>query len=117
LARLLLAAKIHLRIFGDGWQGIDEFKPHAHGRVQSREQLYDIAGSSAALVHVWPTKLSHPLEAMGAALVRANQEGRAFVEQARRALDGHAPKSQFSLEPLGPQLLRHILMLNRGDVR
>jgi hypothetical protein len=110
LARLLLNARVPLRLHGQGWDRIDEFRPLAHGAVESREQLHEITRSSAALVQVWPTGIAHPIDAMGVAVVGKQKSSPGFLDQANRALRGLLVAPNQSSSPLGPDLIRKILM-------
>jgi len=93
LARTLLCAGLRVRLFGAGWEALDEFRPHAAGAVSQRQQLQDIAAASAALIHVWPFKISHPIDALGVPVLTAHRCRRAqdFVRSAQAALQGRPP--------------------------
>jgi hypothetical protein len=92
LARILLANKIPLKLYGGGWDKISAFKDHARGPVQSRDQLAQAVNEAAAVVHVWPNSFPHPIDALDVPIVR--RTGRrfdAFVRDARAALAGRQP--------------------------
>jgi hypothetical protein len=69
LARALLAARLPVRLFGQGWGGIPEFAPHAAGPIASRPDLLRAAGSAAALVRATPGSHPHPIAALGRPVV------------------------------------------------
>lgn len=87
IADLLIGAGVPVRIHGDGWTGIPRFTDHAAGPVISREELGAIAHGAAALVHVWPSGASHPLDTLGRPVVRRRGTRReAFLREACLAL-------------------------------
>ena len=110
LARILIASGLPLRIFGKGWDRIDEFAPHSGGPVRSRQQLREIVDGSAALIHAWPSRHVHPIDAAGRPVLRAAGRPRdAFLREARSLVNGTAVSSVASTSPLSALLLREIL--------
>jgi hypothetical protein len=112
LARVLLRGGLPLRLFGAGWDALDEFKPHAAGAISSRQQLQDIAAASAALIHVWPFTLSHPIDALGVPVLTSIRWRRAqdLIATAQTALHARAPApASASIPRLSASLLASIL--------
>jgi hypothetical protein len=70
VARALIARRVALRLYGKGWDAMEEFAAFAGGPVNSREQFGKILAGSGALVHAWPVAHVHPIEATGLALIR-----------------------------------------------
>jgi hypothetical protein len=110
LARTLLRADVPLRLFGRGWEMLDEFKPHAGGPIDTREQFGAVIVESAGLVHAWPMAANHPIETTGMPVVRCT-DGRAqsLLANARLAIEGRLPLPTPAFPPLGSELLKSIL--------
>ncbi|HET6249088.1 MAG TPA: hypothetical protein VFE47_15440 [Tepidisphaeraceae bacterium] len=106
LARALLGEKFPLKLFGEGWNALEEFARFANGPVKSRSELVDIVTSATALVHAWPMPHMHPIDATGKPVVRANRRREAFIRDAKLALHGR-------LEPRrgGPDVLSAAVVL------
>ena len=81
LARLLVRAKIPLRIFGREWDRLPEFAPYAGGIVGSREQFREIIGAHTVLVHVWTNPGPHAIDSMGKPVLRRRGKRGKFVCQ------------------------------------
>jgi hypothetical protein len=113
LARALIRAGVPLRLHGAGWGNIPEFAPHAAGEVTDREQFHAAAAQCAALVHVWPSAMVHPIEATGMALVRrTSRRPEPFIRDSQAAAAGKLSTSASRAHPpLSFDLLRHALSL------
>jgi len=111
LARVLIASGIPLRLFGKGWDRIGEFAPHAYGPVQSRPHFCQVLSESSALVHAWPFRHAHPIDAAARPVLRAaGRRHDAFVREARTLLAGLTPsRPNNPRDPLSQQRLREIL--------
>ena len=103
IARLLLHQGLPLRLFGAGWDCIDDFRPHAAGAVTSRDNFARLGNAAAAFVHVWPTPHVHPIHRLGRPVVSPRPSlGHAhFVTSAKRALAGETSSAR-SVEPICP---------------
>jgi hypothetical protein len=87
IARTLIGAGVTLRLFGEGWLRLDEFAAHAVGPIRSREELTHVVATSRVLLHCWPERHSHPIEAAGRATVRAaGKLPRLLMSELREAL-------------------------------
>ena len=107
VARILLREKLPVRLHGQGWDRIDEFRPHAAGAVSSSRALRAIAREAAAFVHVWPGGHAHPIDALGRPVVRRRDPGgRSVVGDALRALAGQG----ISVAPPAPPLTLALVM-------
>lgn len=93
IARLLRREKLAVRLWGEGWQGIEEFAGIAEGPVQSRRQLAEAAQSAAALVYAWPIPRAHPIDALARPILRPALGRSAFLASARNALAGRLQPS------------------------
>jgi hypothetical protein len=101
LARLLVRAKIPLRIFGREWDRLPEFAPYAGGIVGSREQFREIIGAHKVLVHVWTNPGPHAIDSMGKPVLRRRGSvANSFVSDARQLLTGRAVSSPISAPAL-----------------
>jgi hypothetical protein len=112
LARVLIRAGLPIRLWGEGWDELAEFRPHAAGAIRSREILDEAVSQSAAVVHVWPTaRFTHPIDTMGIPVVRNTaQTPDRFLHDARSALAGRALSAAVpSQTPLSAELLAAIL--------
>jgi hypothetical protein len=102
LARWLIGAKIDFRLFGRGWDEIEEFASRHAGEVPDRATLCRAIQSSVALVHVWPANgaIGRP------ALRRASKTKALWLAEAKRLArdEGHLPAS--STPPLSADLIR-----------
>jgi hypothetical protein len=109
LARTLLTGGVPIRLFGAGWDRIDEFRRHASGAVTSREELDAIRSHAFAVVHAWPGVESHPVCRLLLPLVRADgsSDPARFVSSARQCL----ARGPVGPPMTGPVTLRHFLDL------
>ena len=117
LARTLMEVGLPLRLAGQGWDQIEEFKAKSIGAVNSPETLLEQVSDAGALVHVWPWLHAHPMDSTGRPVVRRTGRRReSFVREARLALN--APEKHDSnpkLPSLGETLQR--LLSIRDQVR
>ena len=110
LARVLIKAKIPLRIFGSGWDEIDEFSSYAAGAIASREKFNAAIAQSTAVVHVWPSTLAHPIDAIQKPVVRRrDHKAQNFLSDAKSALAGNLPRAQSTTTALSADLIHHII--------
>lgn len=110
VARQLIAEKVPLRLYGQGWDALEDFKPYAAGAIRSRDDLNAAVSTSAALVHAWPTNLAHPIDAIGLPVIRCSGKDRnTFLRDARSAHQGRLPAPSRSVPVLDAQLLLAIL--------
>jgi hypothetical protein len=109
IARTLLTGGVPLRLFGAGWDRIDEFRPHAAGAVTSREGLNTIASHASALVHVWPGVESHPMHRLGLPVLRPDRapDRARLLSAARQYLAG----GKVDADAVSPVSLRTLLAL------
>jgi hypothetical protein len=102
LARVLLAARVPLRLYGTGWAELDAFAHAAAGAVASGAALADAVNAATLLIDPRPAGGLHAMHAAGRAVVRPARTNRrgAFVDAVRRALA--APTTPAA--PAGPRL-------------
>ncbi len=90
LARLLVKAGLPLALWGQGWEGLEEFAPLARGSLADRAAFDAAVAESAALVFCWPERAAHPIEMTGRPLVhRAGNDRGQFLRNAQRSLAGN----------------------------
>ncbi len=109
--RALRKANVPVRVFGNGWSEMDEFRSIAAGPIASRAALAEAIASSSRLIHLWPTGHAHPIDASGLPVLRRSLSRlESFVQQARRpdAVAASAPPTQ-------PISLERILSILPGE--
>jgi hypothetical protein len=110
IARLLIAAKLPVRLYGRGWDGLDEFRSCAGGVIATREAFQEALKSCKALAHVWPGAAAHPIECMGISLIRtAGSRPDGLVAQAAKALQSPPSTAASPVPPLSSELLSRLL--------
>lgn len=88
LARTLIDAGLPLRIWGAGWERIEDFQARAGGSVGSRTVLKQIVGQAAAIIHPLPGGFAHPMDGLGRTIIRPRESREDFIALCRKALDG-----------------------------
>jgi hypothetical protein len=90
IVRLLLRESLPVRLYGTGWDQIEEFIPHFAGRVGSRADLVRLRDAAAAFVLVSPTQDSHPMHRLGRPVLSstASSNRQRFIRAARDVLAG-----------------------------
>jgi hypothetical protein len=107
LARWLSGANINLRLFGRGWDKVEEFAPHHAGEVTDRADLRQAIDSSTALVHVWPANGTHPIDAIGhPVLRRASKTKELWLAEAKRLARGEGRPLANTTPTLSADLIR-----------
>ena len=92
LARLLVREAIPVRIWGEGWRQIESLAVHREGEVTSADEFEAIVAGAIALVHPWPSRTAHPIDAVGRPVIRAFGRHRdSFLRDAGLALKGSLP--------------------------
>lgn len=86
LVRILLGAGLPLVLHGRGWDTVDGLQAIAAGPIESRAGVLRASGGATALLHLWPTRHRHPIEALGRPVVRVAGTAEAWVREARAAL-------------------------------
>ncbi|HEY7086704.1 MAG TPA: hypothetical protein VH518_01365, partial [Tepidisphaeraceae bacterium] len=114
LVRSLIAARLPVKLYGRGWDALDEFGSFACGPIRSRQEFDDAISASSVLIHAWPTKLAHPIDACDMPVVRAAgcRNILEFVKQATLNLGAKIPAPQKSDVP--PLSIETILMILRA---
>lgn len=93
IADLLLAEGLPLRIFGWGWESIQRFAATHAGVIQSRDELAEVIGKSAVVVHPTGLNRAHPIDGSARPALRpsAKLDRKSYVAQARQWLASSAP--------------------------
>ncbi len=93
LARLLVAGGLPVRLWGNGWDDLPEFRGHAAGGVDDRSAFADAVAASTALVRPTPGPAWHPVHACGRPTLAADRHGPTYLARAARLLRGTAGSS------------------------
>jgi hypothetical protein len=110
LARLLIKAKLPLRLHGKGWEEIPEFKSYAAGAIQNRQEFQQILSESAAVVHAWPSTLAHPIDAINRPIVRRrDHKPQTFIRDAQSAITGKLALSTSKIPALSSNLIAPLI--------
>ena len=88
LAKLLLDARVPLRLFGRGWDAIEPVASAFAGPLTSRETFAEALSSIRAIVNVWPVRWRHPCEFAGLPVVPRAKNRDELLRSARAALSG-----------------------------
>jgi hypothetical protein len=110
LARLLIAAKLPVRLYGKGWETLEEFQAFAAGPIHSRVAFEQAIEQCKALVHVWPGAAAHPVDASGVTVIRpAGGDANILVAAARKAMQTNVQPSA-APSPICIGLIRSLLL-------
>jgi hypothetical protein len=106
LVRWLIEAGIEIRLFGGGWDQIDEFARRHRGAVRTLEGLYAAVQSCAGLAHVWPANWAHPIESAGRPVLRrGSKEREMWLAEARRLARGESRALVPAVQEISRELL------------
>jgi hypothetical protein len=107
LARWLIAAGLLLKLFGRGWDVIEEFSANFAGEIPDSGALAAAVSSCRALVHVWPGGWAHPVDFAGRPVVRRrNFAKQQWLSEARRLAAGEARPAADNAPALTSELIR-----------
>ena len=110
LVRWLIDAGIEIRLFGRGWDQIDEFAQLHRGAVKTREELRASLQGCAALAHVWPANWTHPIESAGLPVLRrGSKEREIWLAEAKRLARGESRPPTPAAPEISPDLLRRAI--------
>jgi hypothetical protein len=110
VARVLADERLRLRVYGAGWETENKLTSCWRGPIKSRAALADAVGGARALVHVWPSKFAHPIEAIDRPVLRANTGRVALLRGAQAVLCGVVPPTHCRDVPaLAAQLVRELI--------
>jgi hypothetical protein len=103
-------------VYGTGWEAEEELASCWRGPVTSRGAWTDAIAHAQALVHPWPTKSAHPIDAAGRPVLRATAGRPHLVRSAESVLSGVSLSVPMSNIPvLSAELVRRVLfILGRG---
>lgn len=106
LANLLMNEKIPLRIHGHGWQDIPEFAPAALGPIADSDSFDTAVSGAQALLHPWPVRHAHPIDAVGKPVLRSAGKTRTkFLGEAGKICRGEFAPPEAVNSPLSLSLL------------
>lgn len=108
LARRLVRERIPARLYGRGWDAIEDLAAFHAGVVASRQELTHIVATSAALVHLWPWQSGHAVELMGRPIVRSRRLHE-FLGDARAAINGMLARPVRTEQTLSPAVVASAL--------
>jgi len=110
IARALLRAKLPIKLFGKGWDRIDELAEHAAGAIATRTEFDAVISQPLALVHVWPWSGRHPVDAQGKRVLRAgNGPLPQFLSTARKLLTHRHKATGGAAAPISPEIIKNVL--------
>lgn len=109
IARIMLAAKIPVRLYGRGWSDLSDFSSFAAGPIDTREQFETALRSSSALIHVWPGSVSHPIDACTLPVIRPAERIEKFHQQLKNASRGQFEPTKTPPPPFSAGMLLQIL--------
>ena len=109
IARLLIAEKLPICLWGNGWPSLPEFAKQSRGSISSQKELESAISQSAGLIHCWPERAAHPIEAVGKPIVyRLGKDRQHLLRQSRHLLVAGALKTPASNKELGKTILQLI---------
>lgn len=109
IARVLIKLGIKLKLFGCGWDRIEEFKAFACGAVQSGDAFRDAVSQCAGLVHVWPSMIAHPIDSASVPIARrTGRRPEPFLAQIKAIVAGKTLPPPAVRQTLSAELLRSI---------
>jgi hypothetical protein len=109
VVRLLLKEGLPVRLFGEGWQDIEEFARTATGPIRSRAELAEVIRSASALVYAWPIPRAHPIDALPCAVLRPAIGRSQFLIAAKSALQGRGRANPSAQRVLSRDVILAIL--------
>jgi hypothetical protein len=109
LALTLARAGVELRLHGRGWEAVEPLAPYAAGPIAGRDGLIEAVRDAAVLVHAWPTRDAHPIDACGRRVVRGGGSREQFLRRVQDAIRGGGVRDQSSGPPLSAELVLSIL--------
>lgn len=86
LARLLVGGGLPLRLWGEGWAALPEFRPHAGGPIRSPAAFADAVAGSTALVRPQASTGWHPVDACGRPTLAADRRPATYRARAAALL-------------------------------
>ncbi|HVT87966.1 MAG TPA: hypothetical protein VHD56_03865 [Tepidisphaeraceae bacterium] len=108
LTKILIQTKLPVRVWGNGWESLPEFASIAAGSVNDRDALHAAIDQSCALLHAWPIGIVHPVESMGAPVLRISRR-ETLLRDAKLAISGKLPDVSVSSPPFSAELILRIL--------
>ena len=95
LVRALVSERFPVQLFGEGWEQVPDLCDHAGGAVSTRQTLAEVLARSSAVVHVWPWRHAHPVDACSRPVLRrTGQRRESFLRDARLALTAPHTRQQ-----------------------
>lgn len=88
LARLLIAAKAPIRLWGKGWGDLPEFVPRVGGAILNQDEFEQAIAGCCGLIYCWPSRAAHPIQATGKPVVYRSGADRAALIRAARSVAG-----------------------------
>jgi hypothetical protein len=108
LVRALVHEGLQLSIYGRGWDQISEFAACCKGEIRNQAELRSAVSRCRALVHAWPTPTPHPIQTVGApVLKRTGSRKETFVREAKAILC--APFRAPAIAPITGELVAKLI--------
>jgi hypothetical protein len=113
LARLLFKAGLPLRLYGGGWNLVEEFSKVEGGPVHCQQEFESAIAAAAALVYVWPMRHAHPMDSVGKPVIqRTGRRAESFIAQAKSAMKAKPIVAAGSSPHLGQIVLKLLSSLD-----
>lgn len=110
LARLVLRAKVPLKLYGRGWDRVDDdLRRHAAGAVSTEGEFAAALSGVSLLVHPYPSPHLHPADFAGVPNHRpAATSPNGYLQQLRAALTNPPPR-RADVPPIGAERVEAML--------
>jgi hypothetical protein len=109
IAKLLIDAKLPVKLYGAGWDKLEGFTDHFAGPVNNRDQFEAIVRQPVALVDVFTGIAAHPLRCVGRPVLSLANAREPFLRAAQKVLASPAVAGACPGPRLSPSLFREIL--------
>ena len=110
IVRLLIDAKIPLRIFGQNWDRLDGMAQHWHGLIQTRDEFQTAKSSVSVLINPSIIRADHPVLHQGLPVIDAfvNQPSQ-WISRARSALNPGQHPTAARIPPVSLSTIHELL--------
>ena len=110
LARRLTEAGVDVKLFGQGWDELEEFAARHAGEIRDRQGLRIAIEACAALVHVWPAGWKHPIEATGRAVLKlGSKSAEMWLTEAKKLARGEVRPAVSSAPIISIEVVRRVI--------
>lgn len=71
LAKMLFDAGLPIKLYGMGWNQLLQLRDAWEGNMETRQAFREAVRGAAVLVHAWPIRYGHPIDALGRPVLAA----------------------------------------------